>query len=354
MDFGLSEEQDLLQETVRTFARGECPEPRLREIYDSETGYDPALWRGLSELGISGLIAPEAHGGAELELLDAALVAEALGGAALPAPYFGHTLACLALRLGGSAEQQERWLPRLASGDALGTVALGEGDHGWLPTDWQTELTDGVLTGHKDWVPFAAQADVMIVGTRGDGLALVEPSAIELTPVDGVDRTRPVWGARWNGAAAEPLGIAATRICEAGAILLAADAFGAASKLIEMTRDYVQTREQFGQPLARFQAVKHQLADMLTETEPTRALWWFAAHAFDHRPDEAPLAAAQAKAHGTDVAMEVARGAFELHGGIGFTWECDVQFWFKRVIFDRTFLGTPDVHLDRSAQLLGW
>jgi alkylation response protein AidB-like acyl-CoA dehydrogenase len=354
VDFGLSEEQELLQETVRTFARGECPAPRLREIYDSETGYEPALWRGLAELGIAGLIAPEKHGGAGLELLDAALVAEALGGAALPSPYFGHTLACLALRLGGSAEQQARWLPRLASGEALGTVALGEREHGWRPADWQTALTDDGLSGRKDWVPFAAQADLLIVGTRGDGLAVVECGTAELEAVDGVDRTRPVLGARWERAPAEPLTLAASRICEAGSVLLAADAFGAAWKLIEMTRDYVQTREQFGQPLARFQAVKHQLADMLTETEPTRALWWFAAHAFDHRPAEASLAAAQAKAHGTDVAMEVARGAFELHGGLGFTWECDVQFWFKRALFDRTFLGTPDFHLDRSAEMQGW
>lgn len=151
MDFGLSEEQELLQETVRTFARGECPEPRLREIYDSETGYDPALWQGLVDLGLTGLIAPERFGGAELELLDAALVAEVLGGAALPVPYLGHTLACLALRLGGSATQQERWLPRLASGEALGTVALGEGDHGWRPESWQTELTDTGLSGRKSW-----------------------------------------------------------------------------------------------------------------------------------------------------------------------------------------------------------
>ena len=354
MDFGLSEEQELLQETVRTFARGECPEPRLRAIYDSEKAYDPALWQGLVELGVSGLIAPETYGGAGLDLLEAALVAEVLGGSALPAPYLGHTLASLALRLGGTTAQQARWLPELASGRALGTVALGEGDHGWLPEGWRTELTDAGLTGCKDWVPFAEYADLLIVGIAGGGLALVEGGTAAIEAVDSVDRTRPVHRATWNRATAEPLGLAASRLCEAGSVLLAADAFGAASKLIEMTRDYVQTREQFGQPLARFQAVKHQLADMLTETEPTRALWWFAAHAFDHRPAEAPLAAAQAKAHGTDVAMEVARAAFELHGGIGFTWECDVQFWFKRALFDRTFLGTPDFHLDRSAQLQGW
>jgi alkylation response protein AidB-like acyl-CoA dehydrogenase len=116
----------------------------------------------------------------------------------------------------------------------------------------------------------------------------------------------------------------------------------------------VLARKQFGQPLAQFQAVKHQLANLVTDTEPCRGLWWFAAHAFDHRPEEASRAAALAKAHVTDVAMDVARAAFELHGGIGFTWECDLQLWFKRALFDRAFLGTPDLHRDRSAGLAGW
>ena len=354
MDFGLSEEQELLQETVRTFARGECPEPRLRQIYDSESGGDPALWQGLVELGVGGLLAPESHGGAGLELLDAALVSEVLGGAALPVPYLGHTLACLALARGGSDALRERWLPRLASGESLGTVALPEGDHGWLPPSWRAELGASGLSGRKRCVPFADRADVAIVGLAGGGLACAELDAAEVSAVDALDRTRPVHDVSWEGAPAEPLELAGATLCDAACVLLAADAFGAAWKLIEMTRDYVLTREQFGQPLAHFQAVKHQLANMLAETEPTRALWWFAAHAFDHRPDEAPLAAAQAKAHGTDVAMEVARGAFELHGGIGFTWECDVQFWFKRTLFDRTYLGSPDLHLDHSARLQGW
>ena len=124
--------------------------------------------------------------------------------------------------------------------------------------------------------------------------------------------------------------------------------------MIEMTRDYTLARKQFGQPLAQFQAVKHQLANLLADTEPCRGLVWFAAHAFDHRASESPKASAIAKAHVGEVAMAVARGAFELHGGIGFTWECDLQIWYKRALFDRHFLGTPDLHYDRSADLGGW
>ena len=136
-------------------------------------------------------------------------------------------------------------------------------------------------------------------------------------------------------------------------MLLAADAFGAAHQLVRTTAAYVQTRQQFGQPLAQFQAVKHQLANMALDIEPTRGLWWYAAHAFDHAPAEAPRAAALAKAHITERAQQVARDAVEVHGGIGFTWECDVQIWFKRVMFDRLWLGTPELHRERFAALGG-
>ena len=118
--------------------------------------------------------------------------------------------------------------------------------------------------------------------------------------------------------------------------------------------EYAKTRQQFGTPIAQFQAVKHQLADMATQVEPTRGLFWYAAHAWDHLPAESPRAAAIAKAHITARASEVARAAVELHGGIGFTWECDVQLWFKRVMFDRVWCGTPEHHRARIAALGDW
>jgi alkylation response protein AidB-like acyl-CoA dehydrogenase len=142
---------------------------------------------------------------------------------------------------------------------------------------------------------------------------------------------------------------------DAALVLLAADAFGAAHRLIRMTVDYCKTRQQFGQPIAQFQALKHQLANMAVEVDPTRGLWWYAAHAFDHEsPERAARAAALAKSHVTDRAMQAARDAVECHGGIGFTWECDVQLWFKRILFDRQWLGTPEQHRERIAQLNGW
>jgi alkylation response protein AidB-like acyl-CoA dehydrogenase len=123
---------------------------------------------------------------------------------------------------------------------------------------------------------------------------------------------------------------------------------------VRVTAAYLQSRQQFGQPVAQFQAVKHQLANMALDVDPTRGLWWYAAHAFDHAPTDASRAAALAKAHITERAQQVARDAVEAHGGIGFTWECDVHIWFKRVMFDRLWLGAPELHRERFAVLEGW
>jgi alkylation response protein AidB-like acyl-CoA dehydrogenase len=137
-------------------------------------------------------------------------------------------------------------------------------------------------------------------------------------------------------------------------VLLAADAFGAAQTLLEQTLAYARAREQFGQPIAQFQAVKHQLADLACEIEPMRALVWYAAHAQDHVMQDAERSAAIAKAHVTDRTLEAGRAAVQLHGGIGFTWECDVQIWLKRCMFDRAWLGNPEQHRERQAVLGGW
>jgi alkylation response protein AidB-like acyl-CoA dehydrogenase len=358
MHFGLTEEQKLLQETLRSFVAAECPPPRLRELFDAGSGHDPALWKGLAEIGVTGLVVPEAFGGAGLELLEAALVAEQLGAGALPGPFLGHTLACVALALAGSPEQQQRWLPGLASGERVGSVALAEADDLWEPETWSARADGGRLSGAKHHVPFGAQADVLVVGTQGGGLALAAPGAgVRATPERGIDRTRPVAALAFDGAPCEALpggAAASARLRDAGLALLAADAFGAAWQLVQLTVAYAKARQQFGQPIAGFQAVKHQLADMATSIEPARGLFWYAAHAWDHLPEEAPRAAAIAKHHLSDRAVEVARAAVELHGGLGFTWECDVQIWLKRAMFDRAFLGAPALHRARCAALGGW
>ena len=194
MNFGLTEEQELLQETVRSFVANECPPPRLRELFDAGQGSDPALWQGMVEMGLAGLMVPEVHGGAGMELLELALVAEALGGGVLPSPFLGHSLAALALVLGGSDAQKSRWLPRLATGNAIGTYAVAEADSQWEPSEWRVQEHDGKINGTKLYVPHAERADLIVVGCAGGGLALVEREAegVSLENMQGIDRTRPM------------------------------------------------------------------------------------------------------------------------------------------------------------------
>jgi len=359
MDFGLTEEQEMLQETVRSFVQNECPTTRLRELFDAGEGHDAALWSALAEMGVAGLIVSEEHGGAGMQLLDLALVAEVLGEAALPGPFLGHALACLGIGLRAGPAQQRAILPALASGEQIATVALQESDLGWAPRDWTAKLDGDRLSGIKMIVPHASIADGFVVGLQGGELAWVDARAegVSIEPMDGVDRTRPFATVRFEAAPAARLAGGAgeaSRVTDAAAVLLAADAFGAATKLIDLDVAYSLSREQFGQPIAQFQSVKHAIARLATDIEPSRALWWYAAYALDHLPEEAPRAASLAKAHLTDRATHAARESVELHGGYGFTWECEVQMWFKRILFDRSFLGTPEQHRERCAELGGW
>ena len=278
MDFGLSDEQRLLQDTVEQFLAKENDATQLRARFDADEAFDRRLWRGMAELGLAGLVIPEAHGGAGLALLDAALAAEMLGRAAAPGPFLGHTLASLALVLGGSAEQQRRWLPQLATGDALATVAFAEPGGGWQPEEWHFPV-GRTLSGVKEHVPYAASADLLVVGLAGGGLALVERErgGVVIEAFPGVDRTRRLDTVRFEGSSAEELpggAAAALRVRDAGLVLLAADAFGGASRLVDVTVAYANTREQFGVTIAHFQALKHQLANMALEVEPGRALYW--------------------------------------------------------------------------------
>ncbi|HIF95988.1 MAG TPA: acyl-CoA dehydrogenase [Myxococcales bacterium] len=360
MNFDLTEEQLMLQNTVSQAMQNECPVTHLRTIFDGESGHDGGLWKTLSELGVVGLAIPEEYGGAGLEILDLAVTAETLGYHAAPGPFLAHALAALAIAEGGSPEQKEKWLPGLASGDRIGTVALAEAGGLWQPNQWQMVAGDAI-SGVKKFVPFAELADLMVVGVAGGQLAVVEKDApgISMEKVDGADLTRRFQHVTFSSTPCEPLreGAAAERIRDVGRVLLAADAFGGSQRLLEMCVEYAKTREQFGVTIGHFQALKHQLASMALDVEPNRGLYWFAAYAQDHSnqdtPGEPERIAAIARAHISDRFMQVARDAVEAHGGIGFTWECDVQIWFKRAMFDRAFLGTPAQDRERSLELAG-
>ncbi len=358
MNFDLTEEQLMLQDTVGQYVENECPMAHLRELFDGESGYDEVLWKGMVEMGLAGLNISEEYGGAGLEILDLAVVAETLGYHATPGPFLGHALASVAIELAGSDEQKKKWLPKLASGERLGSIALAEADGSWQPDQWQMGA-DEQISGKKQYVIFGEQADLLVIGLAGGRLRGVEGTAsgIAIDKVDGADCTRRLSDISFSNTPCELLAgsaEAADKLRDIALVLLSADAFGGATRLVDMSVEYAKTREQFGVTIGHFQALKHQLANMAVEVEPARGLYWFAAHAQDHDPDEAERIAAVAKAHITDCFMQVARDAVEAHGGIGFTWECDVQIWFKRAMFDRAFLGTPSFHRERMAQLANW
>jgi alkylation response protein AidB-like acyl-CoA dehydrogenase len=362
VDFGLSEEQTLLQDTIRRWVDGECTSTRIRAVMETPTGHDPALWRGLAELGVTGMVVPADNGGTGLELLEAALVAETLGWGCVPGPFLGSTMAAVALANGDRSDAQATWLSAIASGEALVTFALGEGLGQWDAGRLAAKVTAGRLTGEKPLVPYGDVADAIVVAAQdesGPGLWLVERSAAGLshTSLKGFDMTRRVSMAGFDATPAVKVAggrAAIDRALDAGLVLVAADAFGGAARCLDMTAKYSLTREQFGQPIGAFQGVKHQLADLACDLEPSRSLWWYAAHAFDHLPEKSERHAAIAKAHMTDLYDRVTRYAIELHGGIGFTWEFDLHLWFRRAVFDRAFLGEASWHRERAAALAGW
>ena len=362
MNFGLSDDQVLLKTTIKRFLEEQCPTTRVRAIMESASGHDAALWNGLVDLGVTGLVIPTAYGGSGLELLDLALAAEEFGYAATPGPFLGVAMATIAIIEGGDSAQRERWLPRVAAGSALVSVALGEADSEWNPRNFTARVTAGRLTGTKPFVPYAANADAIIVGANdenGPGLWLVEGGApgIEVTPLKVVDMTRRVETVRFTNTPASKLGgskAAVQRMIDAGCVLIAADAYGGSRRCLDMTVQYAMQREQFGQVIGAFQAVKHQIANMACEIEPSLALYWYAAHAFDRIRDKSERHAALAKAHLTDLFDRITRDATELHGGIGFTWEFDMHLWFRRAVFDRSFLGEAAGHRARAADLAGW
>jgi alkylation response protein AidB-like acyl-CoA dehydrogenase len=362
MDFGLSEDQVLFKDSLRRFLDAESPGTRVRAIMEGPDGHDRKLWGQLAEMGVTGLMVPAEHGGDGLELLDVALAAEELGRAATPGPFLACAMATAALLESGNAEAQKRWLPGIAGGTQVVTLALGEGIGEWDAARVGTMFAGGKLTGEKPVVPYAGVADAVLVAAHEGsepGLYLVERGApgLSVSPLSSLDMTRRVDRMALAGTPAVRIAAgrkAIDRARDAGLVLLAADAYGGARRCLDMTVQYALTREQFGQVIGAFQGVKHQLADLATDLEPAVSLWWYAAHAYDHIQDRSERHAALAKALLADLYDRAIRSAIELHGGIGFTWEFDLHLWFRRCMFDRAYLGESRYQRARAAELAGW
>jgi alkylation response protein AidB-like acyl-CoA dehydrogenase len=365
LDFALSEEQRLLDDTVRRFLAERLPIGRVRELRDAGQGFDAGVWKGLAELGVVGCLVPEPFGGAGLGVLDAAVIATALGHGAWPLPFLGPcVMAPLLLGALGSSAQQQRWLPRLAAGEACIAVAAAERVE--RRQEAGVRMAGGRLEGLALFVVDGVGAEAYVIPC-GEDLWWVPAGApgLEVLPLPTLDATRSL--AELRLLAVEPAerlgpageaGPALAHAIDVARVLLAADLLGCCDRALAAAVAYAMQRQQFERPIASFQAVKHLCAEMAAAIEPARALVWYAAHAFDTADasrDEPPaVLAALVKAHLAEVATSVLRSATEVHGGIGFTDACDLQFWFKRVALGRQLLGGPALLRAHAAQLQGW
>jgi alkylation response protein AidB-like acyl-CoA dehydrogenase len=353
MEFGLSEEQRLFGDTLRGFLAERVTMEARRAA--AEAGSDAALWDGLTELGLPGLLVPEEFGGAGLGLLDAVLAAEALGQAAAPTSFLcSAVIAPLALRLLGDAAQQARWLPELAAGRMRVAVGLGalSGTTGTCTLRREGDAVSGTLTGLAE----VAGATHLLLALPRAGLALLGADApgVTLRPRQSLDRLRSL--ADLDVAAVPAIWLSAgdaRRVLDAGRVVLAAETLGAAQAMLDQAVAYAGQRRQFGRTIAGFQGVKHVCAEMAAWLEPCRAFLWYAAHAQDLPDSDAQMLACQVKAHLDEVGRDVARHATEVHGGMGFTELLGLPFWFKRIAANRQLLGGPARCREEAAEAQG-
>ncbi|CAA0126052.1 (R)-benzylsuccinyl-CoA dehydrogenase [Halioglobus japonicus] len=359
MDFGLSEQQLSMQESLRRYLQQAAGLEHLRSVVADGPVHDATLWQGLADMGLTGLLVPQAYGGLGLPLMDAVLVQEVLGEFAAPVCFTASAiLAPLALALAGSDAQQEKWLPRLVDGSLQVAVCIT--DAGGSREDAGVTAVNDKLNGRLMFALGAASAELLICSCREGDLYLVHRDApgLEWTSMRSVDDTRCLWEIKLREVAAELLlpeaGDALAPVSAAGRIALAADTLGAAQTMLDKAVAYSCERQQFDRLIGSFQAVKHMCAEMAAELEPCRALLWYAAYAYDAVPDKRTLLACHAKAHLGEVGTSIARTATEVHGGMGFTDLLGLHYWFKRIGFNRQVLGSPDRLRAQAARVQGW
>src|SRR3954470_13470216 len=321
MDFGLTDDQRDIQRTARELLAERAKPERVREHAEAGTT-DTELWRELSELGWPGIAVAEEHGGQGLGTVELAILCEELGRSVAPVPFLPTVIASTLIEHGGSDEQRSRWLPGLASG----------------------ETTAGVGTG--DLVIGGADAGVIVLLDADGGAQLLARDDADVEAIAAIDPTRSA--ARVSGSGEALGGDALDRAL----VPVASELVGVCDRALEMTVAYVKDRKQFGVPVGSYQAVSHRCAQMLLDTEKARSTTAFAAWAADADLQRLGEAAAMAKAAASDAGREVTAGAIQMHGGIGFTWEADVHWLYKRAQLDAALLGGAKRHRSRLAAIL--
>jgi alkylation response protein AidB-like acyl-CoA dehydrogenase len=374
MDFGFTEEQELLRAEVRKFLDQNCPLAEVRKIAATPEGVARALWDRMAELGWVGLTLPPRFGGIGLGWVDLVVVLEETGRSLFPSPLISSVLGARALLLAGSEAQQARHLPRIGDGRCVATLALLEAsdrlDAPGIALHGKRDGAQFLLHGEKLFVMDAGNADLFVVAFRSGSadedvsLALVERGAAGLSVENLVtmDETKRLGRVRFDDVrvgADALLGAPGTawpviaRLLDGGALAVTAEAVGAAEGALDLTLRYARQRIQFDHPIGRFQGVKHPLAERYVEIESIKSLVYYAAWLLDEKPDEAPLAIARAKAWASEAFAGLGIDAVQLHGGIGYTWEYDAQLFLKRMKWVRAAFGDADHQLERVAALGG-
>jgi alkylation response protein AidB-like acyl-CoA dehydrogenase len=347
MNFDFSDEQKQLRDQARRYLGEKSPPKAVRAVLDGQASYDRELWKGLAEMGFLGVSIPEEFGGAGAGQLELCVIAEEIGRSLAPVPFSSTVyLAAEAIQLAGSDAQKRKWLPAIASGGAIGTLALFEGSGNPSPKAIKLSASNGVLDGVKKPVPDGAIADFAIVAARTAStgrdtdisLFLVDLSSegIEGKPLTNVDPSRGQAEITFRNCAAEPLGPAnegwsiLSRVLDRAAVLLAFEQVGGADRALEMGRDYALDRIAFGRPIGSFQAIKHMLADMYVSATLARSNCYYGAWALSTNASELPEAAAAARISATQAFQQCSKNNIQVHGGMGFTWEFDCHLYYRR------------------------
>jgi alkylation response protein AidB-like acyl-CoA dehydrogenase len=355
MQFGLNESQELLKSNARKFFATECPTEEVRRLMETETAFDEALWAKMAEQGYTGIIFPEENGGVGLGTVDLILLMEEAGRALLPGPLFSTVaLAGAAIHVVASAEHQKKYLEPICNGEARATMAFLEAAASWdLITLTMTEV-NGKLTGEKLFVTDAAVADFIVVAAK-NGVYVVSAKApgLKIEPMKNLDMTRKIYAVTFKDTPAERIGDAAalSKALNVATAALAAELVGGMQRTLDITVEYAKVRKQFGKPIGSYQAVQHQCADMYLETESARSAAYYAAWTLQENTAEAAVAVAIAKMYASDAGRTVGNRGIQVHGGMGFTWENDVQLYYRRAKASETMLGDGTFHRDRIARV---
>jgi alkylation response protein AidB-like acyl-CoA dehydrogenase len=360
MEFTFSPEQDALRDTVRTFLAREAGMGYVRAMAEDERGFTDDMWSRVSAMGWPGLLIPTASGGLGLGLVDMVVVLEEMGRLPFPGPFFSSAvLATLAARRLGADDL----LRQLAAGDIRGTVALEEFGTGdpvdRVRTRVRRKGADWVLTGDKSVVLDGHTADwALVVARTEDGLGTFLLEAPNGEPAPAIDPTRKLARLELDDRRAAPIGPDGDhtaiwrRVADDAAVMLAAELTGSCEQAHTLAVEYAKTRVQFDRPLAAFQALRHKMVDMLQALELARVGTHYAAWCSDVDDPQRALAASMCKGYAGEAAVMISGASIQVHGGVGFTWDCDAHFHYKRAKVNDTLLGSQGHHRQRLAELL--